>query len=132
MNGERHITVSGNANYIEYIENYNVSGDAVSNQPKTREMPIELKSESAQKVLKKLAQHGLLDEKLLPQGLSSSEAAVLAYQVSNLLGITEVWRVFGNYWGSNPNSFRTAYNRGMDQKKTMDFLDEINPLLNNI
>ena len=28
--------------------------------------------------------------------------------------IDNIWSVFGNYWGPNPNSMRAAYNRGMD------------------
>lgn len=131
MNGERHITVSGNAQYIEYVENNYGNGYSAPCHQKVREMPIELKSEKAQHLLKRLASHGLLDEKFMPLELSTSETAILSFQVSNVLGINDVWRVFGNYWGSNANALRAAYNRGLEQKKTLKFLDEINPLLSD-
>lgn len=53
----------------------------------------------------------------MPSGLSSSEAAVLANQIGTELEIKNIWSVFGNYWGPNPNSMRAACNRGMEQKK---------------
>lgn len=60
----------------------------------------------------------------MPSGLSSSEAAILANQIGTELKIDNIWSVFGNYWGPNPNSMRAAYNRGMDQKKTIPFLEK--------
>lgn len=129
MNGERHITVSGNATYIEHVDNLYGAGYGAQCQQKAREMPAELKTEKVQMVLRKLATHGLLDEKMMPLELSTSETAILAFQVSCVSGINDVWRVFGNYWGSNPNALRAAYNRGLEQKKTLKFLEEIIPIL---
>ena len=66
-----------------------------------------------------------------PMELSNSESAVLAYQIAITLGINEMWKVFSDLWNITPNALRAAYNRGMEQKKTMKFLDEITPLLND-
>ncbi|WP_418326223.1 hypothetical protein, partial [Segatella sp.] len=65
----------------------------------------------------------------MPSGLSSSEAAILANQIGTELKIDNIWSVFGNYWGPNPNSMRAAYNRGMDQKKTIPFLEKVMPAI---
>lgn len=134
MLGEgRTINVTGNACYIEYVENYYENGIAKKKNdedPAVR-MPDELKGEEGMAVLKNLQKHGLLDENFYPLELSNSESAVLAYQIAIALDIKEMWKVFSDLWNITPNALRAAYNRGMEQKKTMKFLDEITPLLND-
>nr|WP_294762519.1 hypothetical protein [Prevotella sp.] len=134
MLGEgRTINVTGNACYIEYVENCYVNGIAKKkndDDPAAR-MSDELKGERGLAVLKNLQKHGLLDENFYPMELSNSESAVLAYQIAITLGINEMWKVFSDLWNITPNALRAAYNRGMEQKKTMKFLDEITPLLND-
>lgn len=134
MLGEgRTINVTGNACYIEYVENCYVNGIAKKkndDDPAAR-MSDELKGERGLAVLKNLQKHGLLDEDFYPMELSNSESAVLAYQIAITLGINEMWKVFSDLWNITPNALRAAYNRGMEQKKTIKFLDEITPLLND-
>ena len=134
MLGEgRTINVTGNACYIEYVENCYVNGIAKKkndDDPAAR-MSDELKGERGLAVLKNLQKHGLLDEDFYPMELSNSESAVLAYQIAITLGINEMWKVFSDLWNITPNALRAAYNRGMEQKKTMKFLGEITPLLND-
>ena len=133
MLGEgRTINVTGYACYIEYVENCYVNGIAKKKNdgdPAAR-MSDELKGEKGQAVLKNLQKHGLLDEKFYPLNLSSAESAVLAYQICITLDINEMWKVFSDLWETSPNALRAAYNRGMEQKKTIEFLDKITPLLN--
>ena len=134
MLGEgRTINVTGNACYIEYVENCYVNGIAKKkndDDPAAR-MSDELKGGEGLAVLKNLQKHGLLDENFYPMELSNSESAVLAYQIAITLGINEMWKVFSDLWNITPNALRAAYNRGMEQKKTIKFLDEITPLLND-
>lgn len=134
MLGEgRTINVTGNACYIEYVENCYVNGIAKKkndDDPAAR-MSDELKGERGLAVLKNLQKHGLLDENFYPMELSNSESAVLAYQIAITLGINEMWKVFSDLWNITPNALRAAYNRGMEQKKTIKFLEEITPLLND-
>ncbi len=134
MLGEgRTINVTGNACYIEYVENCYVNGIAKKkndDDPAAR-MSDELKGERGLAVLKNLQKHGLLDENFYPMELSNSESAVLAYQIAITLGINEMWKVFSDLWNITPNALRAAYNRGMEQKKTIKFLDEITLLLND-
>ena len=134
MLGEgRTINVTGNACYIEHVENCYVNGIAkkkYDGDPAAR-MSDELKGEKGLAVLKNLQKHKLLDEKFYPLNLSGSESAVLAYQISITLDIKEMWKVFSDLWDISPNALRAAYNRGMEQKKTIEFLDEITPLLND-
>lgn len=132
MLGEgRTITLSGNARYIEYVENYYDHGD--DDRKNAAEYAVymaeELKGEEGQSILKNLQEHGVLDENFYPLELSHSESAVLAYQISIVLNIKEVWKVFSSLWRTSPNGLRAAYNKGMEQKKTMKFLEKITPLL---
>lgn len=132
MLGEgRTINVTGNACYIEYVENWYMNGSSKKkndDDPAAR-MTDELKGEKGQIILKNLQMHGVLDENFYPLELSNSESAVLAYQIAIALDIKEMWKVFSDLWNISPNALRAAYNRGMEQKKTIKFLDEITPLL---
>lgn len=132
MLGEgRTINVSGNACYIEYVENWYMNGSSKKkndDDPAAR-MTDELKGEKGLAILKNLQMHGVLDENFYPLELSNSESAVLAYQIAIALDIKEMWKVFSDLWNITPNALRAAYNRGMEQKKTIKFLDEITPLL---
>ena len=132
MLGEgRTINVTGNACYIEYVENWYMNGSSKKkndDDPAAR-MTDELKGEKGLAILKNLQKHGLLDENFYPLELSNSESAVLAYQIAIVLDIKEMWKVFSDLWNITPNALRAAYNRGMEQKKTIKFLDEITPLL---
>ena len=132
MLGEgRTINVSGNACYIEYVENCYMNGNAQkkNDDDSAARMTDELKGEKGQVILKNLQMHGVLDENFYPLELSNLESAVLAYQIAIALDIKEMWKVFSDLWNISPNALRAAYNRGMEQKKTIKFLDEITPLL---
>lgn len=132
MLGEgRTINVTGNACYIEYVENYYENGTAKKkndDDPEAR-MSDELKGEKGLAVLKELQEYGLLDENFCPLEMSNSESAVLAYQIAITLDIKDVWKVFSTLWEVSPNALRAAYNRGMDQKKTRKFLEKLPPSL---
>lgn len=129
MSGQRMIIMNAGSSYFEHVENY--YGSNACEQPSYRngEMPNELKTEKAQKIMHNLMDIGVVTEDFMPLGISTSEAAVLAYQIGIELEIKNIWSVFGNYWGPNPNSMRTACNRGMDQKKTAAFLDKVKPAI---
>ena len=127
----RTINVTGNACYIEYVENYYVNGIAQkkNNTDPAERMSDDLKGEEGQEVLKELQEYGLLDENFCPLEMSNSESAVLAYQIAITLDIKDVWKVFSTLWEVSPNALRAAYNRGMDQKKTRKFLEKLPPSL---
>ena len=132
MLGEgRTINVTGNACYIEYVENYYVNDitQKKHNANPAERMSDDLKGEEGQEVLKNLQEHGLLDENFYPLKLSNSESAVLAYQIAIKLDINDVWKVFSDLWEVSPNALRAAYNRGMSQKKSNKLLGKIKPLL---
>ncbi len=129
MSGQRMIIMNAGSSYFEHVENY--YGSNACEQPSYRnaEIPEELKTEKAQKIMQNLMDIGVVTEDFMPSGISTSEAAVLAYQIGIELEIKNIWSVFGNYWGPNPNSMRAACNRGMEQKKTAAFLEKVMPAI---
>lgn len=129
MSGQRMIIMNAGSSYFEHVENY--YGSNACEQPSYRngEMPDELKTGKAQKIMQNLMDIGVVTEDFMPLGISTSEAAVLAYQIGIELEIKNIWSVFGNYWGPNPNSMRAACNRGMEQKKTAAFLEKVKPAI---
>ena len=129
MSGQRMIIMNAGSSYFEHVENY--YGSNACEQPSYRngEMPDELKTGKAQKIMQNLMDIGVVTEDFMPLGISTSEAAVLAYQIGIELEIKNIWSVFGNYWGPNPNSMRAACNRGMEQKKTGAFLEKVMPAI---
>lgn len=129
MSGQRMIIMNAGSSYFEHVENY--YGSNACEQPSYRngEMPDELKTGKAQKIMQNLMDIGVVTEDFMPLGISTSEAAVLAYQIGIELEIKNIWSVFGNYWGPNPNSMRAACNRGMKQKKTAVFLEKVMPAI---
>lgn len=94
------------------------------------ELPEELKSEKAQKILKNLQEYDYLDENNQPNNLSLSAQSLIAYQIGARLNIKCVWKVFSKFWGQNPETMRAAYNKAMEQQKTSQLLDKLNPLIN--
>lgn len=129
MSGQRVIIMNAGSSYFEHVENYYGSNACEQTSCRNAEMPEELKTDKAQKIMHNLMDIGVVTEDFMPLGISTSEAAVLAYQIGIELEIKNIWSVFGNYWGPNPNSMRTACNRGMDQKKTAAFLDKVKPAI---
>jgi hypothetical protein len=129
MSGQRVIIMNAGSSYFEHVENYYGSNACEQNSCRNAVMPAELKTERAQRIRNNLMEIGMVTEDFMPSGLSSSEAAILANQIGTELKIDNIWSVFGNYWGPNPNSMRAAYNRGMDQKKTIPFLEKVMPAI---
>lgn len=129
MSGQRVIIMNAGSSYFEHVENYYGSNACEQNSCRNAVMPEELKTDKAQRIKNNLIEIGMVTEDFMPSGLSSSETAILANQIGVELEIKNIWSVFGNYWGPNPNSMRAACNRGMEQKKTAAFLEKVMPAI---
>lgn len=129
MSGQRMIIMNAGSSYFEHVENYYGSNACEQHSYRNGEMPGELKTEKAQRIKHNLMDIGVVTEDFMPSGISTSEAAVLANLIGQELEIKNIWSVFGNYWGPNSNSMKSAFYRGMDQKKTAAFLDKVKPAI---
>ena len=79
------------------------------------------------KVLQRYVEAGLLDPNLQPNHLTWPQAALLAKDAwENVPGGQSpcaIWQYFGQLWNVSPQTLRSYFNRAMNQKKTLQFLD---------
>ena len=89
-------------------------------------MPKEMLTPEATEILTKLQKAGFLDENFQPQNLSRPKVAIMAHFIANVLAIKNMWSLFGEWW--NMNAMSAAYNTGMNQPGTADFMTTLENL----
>ena len=89
------------------------------------ELPDALNTEKAKVLWKKAQDVGWVDENYQPK-LSRTQAALLASEMAKRLSVREKWKMFGAFW--HQNKMYKYYYQAMNQKQTLDFLDEIKKL----
>lgn len=92
-------------------------------------LPEPLRTAEAQEVLKSLCSGNFLDVYWQPVGLSNTKKGVLASLLADRLHIGNLWQTFGNLWHIKPETLRSAYNKGMDQKGTGAFMERVKRVL---
>ena len=70
----------------------------------------------------------MVDEQWQPVGLSNAERGTLAEYLTERLSISAKWKLWGNLWGMNPETLRTAKARGLEQEKTWTFRSRLDAL----
>ena len=93
------------------------------------EIPDILCTLEAKTLHTKLQQAGMLDEWMQPIGLSNAEKGLLAFELAGRLNIQNQWQVFATLWGTTSGSLRSAYNRAIEQRKTMLFIEKLKNIL---
>ena len=96
---------------------------------KNKVVPERLKTDEAKELLADLVDAGMLTENWQPNGLSGTERALVAKAVSDRLVVNEVWQLFGQLWGEKPETLRAYYNKAMEQKKSLKYLDKLKNIL---
>ena len=92
MSGQRMIIMNAGSSYFEHVENYYGSNACEQHSYRNGEMPEELKTEKAQKIMQNLMDIGVVTEDFMPLGISTSEAAVLAYQMVVKESLTQAFK----------------------------------------
>jgi hypothetical protein len=92
--------------------------------------PTELQTQEAEKLFEKLREAGMVDARMQPLNLSNAEKGMLAFELAGRLDIQNQWQVFATLWGTTPGALRSAYNRAIEQQKTMLFIEKIKSILN--
>lgn len=100
-----------------------LADENTDNEPK--QLPDELQTPCAQTLLEKLQQAGLMDGNAQPVGLSIAEKGMLASFLAERLDIKNLWKVFGDCWGMKSETLRRAWNKAMEQKKTIAFQEKL-------
>lgn len=98
-------------------------------QNKSGILPASLRTTEAGRVLECLCSAGILNGNWQPVGLSNAEKGVLASLLADRLSIGSLWQTFGDLWHMKPETLRTAYNKGMEQKSTQKFINHIKQFL---
>lgn len=92
--------------------------------------PTELQTQEAEKLFKKLREAGMVDARMQPLNLSNAEKGMLAFDLAGRLDIQNQWQVFASLWGTTSGALRSAYNRAIEQQKTMLFIEKLKNILN--
>ena len=92
-------------------------------------LPEELQTLQAEDLFGKLREAGMVDARMQPIGLSNAEKGILAFELARCLDIQNQWQVFANLWGTTPGTLRSAYNRAIEQQKTMLFIEKLKNVL---
>lgn len=93
-------------------------------------LPEVLRTDEAEELLDKFQRAGMLDPCAQPVNLSNAERGLLAKTLSDELDIEKPWKVFGETWCMNSETLRRAYNKALDQAKSLTFQDRLKEILN--
>ena len=90
-------------------------------------LPARLSTDKAMLMWQRLQQAGLIDDHYQPVNLSRTLSAVLAFDISEFLGLREKWKIFETLWGKK--NLRSDYNSALFQPKSIDFRDRLKQIL---
>ena len=93
-------------------------------------LPPKLSTEEAMRMWQLLQQAGYIDGNYQPIGLSRTDMAIVAFELSKQLGIKEKWKIFETLWGIR--NLRTDYNVALNQKKSLTFRDTLKRLFTTV
>ena len=92
--------------------------------------PTELQTQEAENLFEKLREASMVDARMQPLNLSNAEKGMLAFDLAGRLDIQNQWQVFASLWGTTSGALRSAYNRAIEQQKTMLFIEKLKNILN--
>lgn len=95
----------------------------------TVEIPDKLQSLQAQKILAKLQKKGYLDEDLQPSKLKGWQKGVLAFEITDRLGIYAKWKVMAGLWKLNDKTLRQYYEKSVAEDKSIEFSKKIKAII---
>lgn len=118
----------------EEAKNYDlVEAEEVKEDNRERELPKVLSTPKAIALLDKLRAEGLLDDSYMPMNeISLTQKGIIAAQVADKLGIRNVWKTFGDFWGVERETMRSAFNDTINvnlKSGYNDFKDKIKNIL---
>lgn len=104
-------------------------GDLSASATAASGLPAELRTAQAHTLHEKLMGSGLMDEDWQPVGLSNAQRGLLASYLSDKLGIANQWKVFSTLWDMKTENLRSAYNKALEQNKSLTFQDRLKKVL---
>ncbi|MBR6197351.1 MAG: hypothetical protein IKQ72_07085 [Bacteroidaceae bacterium] len=92
-------------------------------------LPECLMTPEAMRLWKRLQDAGWVDNDYRTIGLSYTQKAVLAMEMSKRLDVFRVWKVFGDLWDMKPDTLRSAYNKALGGAKYSQFYDAVRKMI---
>lgn len=89
------------------------------------EIPKELQTPEAQKVLARLQKKGILDADLQPSTLKGWQKGILAYELAQRFGIKHVWAEMARMWKCNASTLRQYYSKEYTEPKSIEFSKKV-------
>ena len=130
---EMTINVSGKTDIAALIKAFMADDAEVVEEVQETAQPVcptELQTQEAEKLFEKLREAGMVDARMQPLNLSNAEKGMLAFDLAGRLDIQNQWQVFATLWGTTSGALRSAYNRAIEQQKTMLFIEKLKNILN--
>ena len=130
---EMTINVSGKTDIAALMKAFMVDDAEVVEEVQETAQPVcptELQTQEAEKLFEKLREAGMVDARMQPLNLSNAEKGMLAFDLAGRLDIQNQWQVFASLWGTTSGALRSAYNRAIEQQKTMLFIEKLKNILN--
>ena len=130
---EMTINVSGKTDIAALMKAFMADDAEVVEEVQETAQPVcpnELQTQEAEKLFEKLREAGMVDARMQPLNLSNAEKGMLAFDLAGRLDIQNQWQVFASLWGTTSGALRSAYNRAIEQQKTMRFIEKLKNILN--
>ena len=130
---EMTINVSGKTDIAALMKAFMADDEEVVEEVQETAQPVcptELQTQEAEKLFEKLREAGMVDARMQPLNLSNAEKGMLAFELASRLDIQNQWQVFASLWGTTSGALRSAYNRAIEQQKTMLFIEKLKNILN--
>ena len=130
---EMTINVSGKTDIAALMKAFMADDAEVVEEVQETAQPVcpnELQTQEAEKLFEKLREAGMVDARMQPLNLSNAEKGMLAFDLAGRLDIQNQWQVFASLWGTTSGALRSAYNRAIEQQKTMLFIEKLKNILN--
>ena len=129
---EMNINVSGKTDIAALMKAFMADDAEVVEEVQETAQPVcptELQTQEAEKLFEKLREAGMVDARMQPLNLSNAEKGMLAFDLAGRLDIQNQWQVFASLWGTTSGALRSAYNRAIEQQKTMLFIEKLKNIL---
>ncbi len=93
------------------------------------EIPQELQTPEAKRILDRLQKKGYLDADLQPVGLSGAKKGVLAWELHDRLGIKNIWKAIGVLWKCNGETIRKERTKRITTPAIIEFTKKIKAVI---
>ena len=118
--------------HVDHVDTQNFYGDACPKPQKEKgnidapTLPPLLRTDKAMVLWQKAQDAGYVDANYQPL-ISRTQAALLANNMADKLGINDKWKIFEAFW--NRKYMSSDYNLALNQQQSLDFQEELKEIM---